>query len=67
MTSFTSEYWGERRVFAYEEITVNGFTYMACGVKSDYTETHWYASEIEPLIKTDFGGLELALVEYDLR
>ena len=72
MTGFTGEYWVERRVFAYEEITVNGVTYMAYGVRStgakaNYTETYWYAPEIESTIKADSGGLELALVEYDLR
>ena len=74
VNDFKDEFLVERRVFAYQEITVNGTTYMAYGVMStdntdvpnpDYTETYWYAPEIGSIVKADFGGIEIALVEYD--
>ena len=69
VNNFTGEFWGEFRVFAYEEITVNGTAFMAYGVtRTDgsvdgYYETYWYAPEIGRAVKADYGGLEFTLVE----
>ena len=65
VNDFTAEFWQEFRVFAYEEITVNGATFMAYGVMNTdsnvdrYYETYWYAPEIDMIVKADFGGIEI--------
>lgn len=66
VNDFTGEYWVERRVVAYQEIAVNGTTFMAYAVESTdtnsgYTESYWYAPEVGMIVQGNYDGIEYKL------